>query len=210
MNKQVEDIKTIREMMERSSKFQSLNGLSVAIAGVIALVGAAFAYCYMQLNRLNAYEKTTEELLKQHESELRMLFLLAMGILILAVATITLFTWLKAKKNSQKLLSATTLRAAYNLMIPLAAGGIFSLIFLMRGNVEIVVSSTLIFYGLGLVNASKYTFSEIHYLGIVQVVLGLLAAYFEQNNILFWALGFGFFHIMFGIIMYMKHDRKKR
>ncbi len=94
-------------------------------------------------------------------------------------------------------------------MVPLAAGGIFSLIFLLKGNVEIVISSTLIFYGLGLVNASKYTFSEIHYLGIVQVVLGLLAAVYTHNNILFWALGFGFFHIVFGLIMYIKYDRKK-
>jgi len=209
MNKQAEDIKTIREMMEKSSKFQSLNGLSIAIAGIIALTGAVFAYFYMLQNRLNAYERDAAELLEQHAAEIRTLFVIALFVLLCAVAVITFFTWLKARKNNQKLLNAITLRAAYNLLIPLAAGGIFSLIFLLKGNIEIVISSTLIFYGLGLVNASKYTFNEIHYLGIVQLVIGLFAAYFEQNNILLWAVGFGFFHILFGIIMYIKHDRKK-
>lgn len=47
MNKQIEDIKAIREMMEKSSKFLSLSGLSGISAGVIAIIGAALAYFHI-------------------------------------------------------------------------------------------------------------------------------------------------------------------
>jgi hypothetical protein len=104
------------------------------------------------------------------------------------------------------LINKTALKTIYNLAIPLLVGGIFSIICLLQGNIELVASTTLIFYGLGLINASKYTYEEIHYLGITEVILGIGAAIFLYHGIIFWTLGFGVCHIVYGLIMYKKYD----
>lgn len=201
MNKETEDIKIIREMMEKSSKFLSLNGLSIVFAGVFAIAGALFAYFYL-FDKMGMPDSISS-------TDLIILLIDALIVLALSVGVITLFCWRKAKKNHQSLLNKTTIRAAYNLMIPLLTGGVFSLILLSRSDIGLTASATLIFYGLGLVNASKYTFKEIHYLGIFEIILGLLSAVFPYNGLWFWTLGFGVLHIIFGIIMYLKYDAKK-
>jgi len=198
MTKQVEDIKAIREMMERSTKFQAINGLSLVIAGLLAVAGAMFAYLYLLRDpSLTHFNRMQETLI---------LLATALVVLILAVSVITFFSWRKAKKNNQSLFNKVTMRAAYNLMIPLAAGGIFSLVLLYNGNVGYVASATLIFYGLALINASKFTVGEIHYLGICEVIIGLLAGIYLYHGIYWWTIGFGVFHIIFGLIMYFKYD----
>jgi len=103
----------------------------------------------------------------------------------------------------------TTWKTLYHLGLPLLTGGVFSLVFLLRGNIEMVASSTLIFYGLALVNVSKFTYPEIHYLGITEIILGLLAAIFLFKGILFWTIGFGLCHIIYGLVMYLKYDFRK-
>lgn len=202
MNKQTEDIKVIREMMERSSKFRAINGLSLIIAGFLAVAGAVFAYFYLLRDpSLTHFNRNQETLILLTDAIL---------VLLLAVGIISLFSWRKAKKNKQSLFNKTTMRAVYNLMIPLVAGGIFSLILLYNGNVEYVASATLIFYGLALINASKFTVEDIHFLGICEVIIGILAAIYLYHGIYWWTIGFGVCHIVFGLIMYFKYDLKKK
>ena len=198
MNKQLEDIKAIKEMMERSSKFQSINGLSLIIAGLLAGAGAAFAYFYLLRDpSLTHFNRMQETLI---------LLTTALVVLGLAIGVIAFFSWRKAVKNKQNLFNKVTIRAAYNLMIPLVAGGIFSIVLLANGNVGYVASTTLIFYGLALINASKFTLGELHFLGICEVIIGLLAAIYLYHGIYWWTLGFGGCHIIFGIIIYVKYD----
>jgi len=202
MNKQTEDIKAIREMMERSSKFQSINGLSLIIAGLLAVAGAAFAYFYLlRTPSLTDYNRTQEVLVLLAD---------AVVVLVLAVGIITFFSWRKAKKSNHSLFDKVMMRVAYNLIIPLVAGGIFSLVLLYNGNIGYVASTTLIFYGLALINASKFTADEIHYLGICEVIIGLLAAVYLYHGIYWWTIGFGVCHIIFGLIMYVKYDKAQK
>jgi hypothetical protein len=200
MEKQLEDIKAIREIMEKSSKFLSLSGLSGVLAGVTATLGAAFAWFYLLRNpeatNYNRYQ------------ELIILLADAFIVLTLSISFALYFSWKKAKKQNIKLINKTALKTIYNLGIPLLAGGLFSIICMLRGDVEIVASTTLIFYGLGLINASKYTFEEIHYLGITEIVLGIGAAIFLSHGIIFWTIGFGICHIVYGLILYKKYDLK--
>lgn len=200
MEKQLEDIKAIREMMEKSSKFLSLSGLSGVMAGITAIFGAAFAYFY-----LLRYPEATD---LNHFQEMVILLVDAMLVLVISIGFALYFSWKKAKKKKLKFVNKATLSTIYNLGIPLLTGGIFSLILLFRGNVEIIASTTLLFYGLGLVNASKYTFEEIHYLGITEIILGIGAAIFLYHGIIFWTIGFGVCHIVYGAIMYKKYDLK--
>ncbi|MDR0541889.1 MAG: hypothetical protein LBH19_06715 [Dysgonamonadaceae bacterium] len=202
MNRQTEDIKAIREMMERSSKFQLLNGLSIVFAGLIACAGAAFAYFYLLRNpSLTDYNRCQETLILLAD---------ALFVLALAVGVIGFFCYRKAKRNHQSLFNSVTRRAAGSLLIPLATGGIFSLLFLFRGEIEIVAASTLIFYGLALVNASRYTCPEIYYLGISEIIIGLFAAIILYHGLLWWTIGFGFLHLIFGALIYIKYDTTKK
>lgn len=201
MNKQAEDIKAIREMMEKSSKFLSLSGLSGVVAGVTALIGATFAYFYLLRDPSQTDYTRTQEIL----------ILLSDALLVLGISIGfgIYFSWKKAKKNHQKLLNSVTKLVLYHLTIPLITGGIFSLVFLFRGNIDMVASATLVFYGIALVSASKYTFDEIHYLGLTEIVLGLLSSIFMVKSIIFWSIGFGLCHIFYGLAMYIKYDLKK-
>ena len=153
MEKQIEDIKVIREMMEKSSKFLSLSGLSGVLAGITAIIGAAFAYFYLLRQPASTDFNRYQELL--------IILADAMIVLIVSIGFAVYFSKKKAKKKNLKLMNKASLMTLYNLAIPLFVGGVFSVICLLRGDVEIVASTTLIFYGLGLINASKYTFEEI-------------------------------------------------
>lgn len=199
--KYLEDIKEIKDIMNRSSRFISLSGLSGVSAGIIALLGAYLAYqtVYAVQDYLG-YRKV--ELTKEN---LTILLGIAIGVLILSLISSVYFTVLKAKRTKQNVWDTQTKRLITNLLIPLVTGGILCLMLLLKGYLGLVAPLTLIFYGLALVNASKYTLHDIRSLGILEIVLGLIAAHFIGYGLLFWALGFGLLHIIYGIIMHVKY-----
>jgi hypothetical protein len=94
-----------------------------------------------------------------------------------------------------------------SVMIPLMAGGLFCLAFLMRGDDFYVGPACLAFYGLALVNGGKYTLGEIRYLGYAELLLGCICLFFPGYGLYFWAAGFGVMHILYGIIMWNKYDK---
>lgn len=199
MDKQLDDLKTIREMMEKSTKFLSLSGLSGIVAGLTAIVGASFAWFYI-----------FADVTRYTPSE-RIMWLLADALTVLVISLFfgVYFSVKKARGQNQKIVTKVAAKTLYNLALPLVAGGLFSLVYLFRGNVDIVIASTLLFYGLALINVSKFTFEEIHYLGITEIVLAILSAVFPKYGILFWTLGFGVSHILYGTVMYLKYDVRK-
>lgn len=198
----LDDLKDIREIMHRSSRFISLSGFSGVAAGIFALIGAWLAYqtVYMQdtYMGLGRSAMTTDVILR--------LLLIAFGTIVLSFVSGIFFTTRKAKKNGQKLWDVQTKRLLVNLFIPLLTGGLLCITLLFKGFVGFVAPLTLIFYGLALVNASKYTFTEIRGLGILEIILGLTAFHFIGYGLFFWAAGFGVLHIVYGIIMQVKYD----
>lgn len=199
--KYIEDLKEIKDIMNRSSRFISLSGLSGISAGLIALIGAYLAYQTVYTNQdYLGYRNailTTESLTQ--------LLLIAIGTLVLAVLTGIYFTTRETKKKNQKIWDVQTKRLLINLVIPLLTGGILCLMLLFKGYVGFVAPLTLIFYGLALVNASKYTLNEIRSLGLIQIGLGLIATHFIGFGLLFWAIGFGILHIVYGLIMHWRY-----
>ncbi len=202
------DLQTIREMMERSSKYLSLSGLSGIFAGVCALIGAAIAWFFMLDSGYFQYDGYMHIPGGWSTSGIR--FYLAMDAMLVfgfAVLGAIYFSKRKARKAGQPFWTNTTQRLLINLLIPLVSGGIFTLILVFRNNLELVASVMLIFYGLSLVNAGKFTFSEIHYLGLTEIVLGILAGVFINYGLLFWTIGFGLMHIVYGTVMFYRHER---
>jgi hypothetical protein len=202
----LQDIKDIRQIMERSSRFISLSGLSGIAAGVCALAGA-FIACgiidkyYGGYNSTGFFSGDDFSLLKIK------LTLLGAGVFVVAFILSFYLTWRKAKKMGQPIWNLTSKRLAWNMTIPLVAGAAFILGMLRYDMWMFVSSASLIFYGLALVNASKYTFTDIRYLGYCEIIVGLVNMFFIGYGLWFWAFGFGVLHIIYGISMWWKYER---
>jgi hypothetical protein len=203
-----QDLKAIREIMERSSRFLSLSGLSGIFAGLCALAGAAVAWFFIldfgQVNYNDFLEGNTGLL----NSGLWLYFALdAFIVLVFAILGVAYFSQRKARKSGQKFWTNSSRRLLIHLMIPMVTGGVFILILVFKNNTDLIASVMLIFYGLSLVNAGKFTFGEIHYLGLTEIVLGILAGVFVSYGLLIWATGFGVMHIVYGTVMYYRYEK---
>ncbi len=203
--KYIKDLTEIRSMMERSTKFLSLSGLSGILAGIYALVGAYVAYRLFYIENGSVLYNTIDG--QEMSGKVNNLILLALVVLALSVGTAVILSLKKSRKDGEKIWTSSARRVIINMAIPLVTGGIFILILLSKGLFGFLAPATLLFYGLALVNASKFTFEEIRSLGIVQIVLGLLASYFIGYGLIFWALGFGLMHIVYGIVMHLKYEK---
>jgi len=205
----IEDLKNIRNMMERSSKFLSLSGLSGIFAGGIALAGAYIAnFLINQFNDLYTKNVLLGKIDEAYDALSIQLLLTAIIVFFSAIGLGLLFTYIKAKRNQQKLNHPIAFKVLWSGMIPLLFGGLFTIILYVNNAQNLIGSATLVFYGLALLNASKYLNIEIKYLAISELILGILAGIYIQESLLFWAIGFGILHIFYGAIMYFKYDRQ--
>ena len=210
-NDHLETLTEIRSIMERSTRFISLSGLSGVFAGLIALIGATAVYIYLGIGPFEPkylYYETVVGEGKWGLSYLEFILLDGSIILILALTAGVFFTTRKARMKGQKIWDPLTKRLLINLAIPLFTGGVFVLALLYYGIFGLVAPTTLIFYGLALLNAGKYTLNDVRYLGICEIALGLIGLFFLGHGLELWALGFGFLHIIYGLVMYWKYERK--
>jgi len=200
-----EELVSIRSMMERSSKFISLSGLSGILAGVYALIGAGFAYndLYNGIGRhhYNPHYRIVEDI------EAAYLMILAILVLTASLLTGFILTKRKAKRNSQPIWGKVSRSLLFHLATPLITGGILIIVLINRGYFGVAAPASLIFYGLALVSASNFTYKDVRYLGLCEIVLGLIAACLPGFGLLFWAIGFGVLHIIYGSLMYFKYDK---
>lgn len=200
--KYIEDIEAIKDMMDRSSKFISLSGLSGVLAGTFALIAAYLAYSTVYGGQ--DYMEYRKAVLTT--GSLSRLLAIATTTIVLSVGCGVFLTTRKARKMNQSIFDKQAKLMLINLAIPLVAGGVLCLILLLKGGVALVAPLTLIFYGLALVNASKYAVDAMRTLGLIEIGLGLLACWFLGYGLIFWAIGFGVMHIIYGIFMHL-NDR---
>jgi hypothetical protein len=196
----LKDISEIKNLMNKSSRFISLSGLSGILAGIYALVGAAMTYYYV-----TTYSYGT--LLLDGWVFKTIIFILFM-VAFLSVVTGIYLTTKKAKKNDEKIWDTSSRRLIFNFLIPLVVGGLYILIILSQGRYGQTGGLMLIFYGLALINASKYSIGNIKYLGYTEIILGLIATLYPGYGFWIWVIGFGFMHIIYGTYMHFKYDKK--
>ncbi|MBI5541035.1 MAG: hypothetical protein HY951_13300 [Bacteroidia bacterium] len=193
---QIEDLKEIRNLMEKSSRFLSLSGFSGIIAGIAALLGAVYAWWYInQLGILIMFDDSVIVLLAD-----------ALIVFFIALFAGVYFSWRKAIKQGVPFWSKTSKRLLIHFLIPLITGGIFCFFLIYHQYYLMIIPATLIFYGMALVNASKFTYSDTYYFGLSEIFLGILASFFNGYGIWFWGIGFGVLHILYGIVIYFKYD----
>ncbi|MFZ6008932.1 MAG: hypothetical protein ACOYXT_01190 [Bacteroidota bacterium] len=198
------DLASIRDMMERSVKFISLSGLSGILAGVYALAGATAAYYIVHYPisplRYRIYSASEPDTLWK-------LLSIAAVVLLASLSTGLWLSHKKAKKHGVKFWTPASQRLFLNLAVPLVSGGLFILAMLYNDHFGLAAPASLVFYGLALIQASSNTFDEVRYLGYSEILLGLISALFPGYGLIFWAIGFGVLHIVYGAIMHNKYDR---
>lgn len=206
-SKSVEDIRAIRKMMEESSRFLSLSGLSGILAGMLAIAGALIAYFLILKSGRISYEDYIGTFTSKESVALRLKMIAdASCVLVLSILFSFYFSFQKAKREGKTFWTPVSKRLLINLSIPLITGGIFTVVLLIQNQMQLVVPGLLIFYGLALVSAGKFTYDEIFYLGLLEIVTGLLSAFFSGWGILFWIIGFGMIHIVYGVVLYRKYE----
>jgi hypothetical protein len=218
---QLSAITEMRDLMNKSSRFISMSGLSGVAAGVVGLIGVALVYWLLgdfflhlpfQVNviidSIRGNEYSTDAHLPTF-GLIRDIVFIAGLTLGGALLSAWYFTRRKAKKLGNSMWDATAKRMIINLMIPLVTGGGFALVLLAHGIIGLVPAITLAFYGTALINASKYTLNDIRYLGIIEIILSFLAATFYEYSLVIWSIGFGLMHIIYGIVLYVKYEQKK-
>lgn len=200
----ISDLKEIRQIMQSRTRFLSLSGMSGILSGIYALIGAYIAINWAHHSERIVYNDLQELWL----TPLVIKFIvLALTILILSLLTSFYFTKRKANMKGEALWTKASSSALIRFLVPLVIGGVFILALLKRGDLDMIAAACLIFYGLALYSASHFTFRDIATLGFIQMFLGILSLFLPGNGLIFWALGFGVMHIVYGTIMYFKYDR---
>jgi len=200
----LKDLSTIRNIMEKRTKFISLSGLSGVLSGMYALIGAYLAYRVLNASDERAYRSVQEFQLTP------MIWKLLMIALVVLVASLTsgfLLSYRNAKTKGHQFWNPSAKSLMFSLAIPLMTGGIFVLIALYNQQVYLIAPACLIFYGLALFSGGNFTFSDVKSLGIVEIILGLVCLCYPGKGLIFWAIGFGVLHIVYGSIMYFKYER---
>jgi hypothetical protein len=214
-NEQLNELQHIRSLMEKSSRFIGLSGLSGIAAGLCALVGAAVTYIYVGARPFQfavQYQNPYFEqalIASKWGMHYMSFFILVAGLTILSAISFGIFfTTRHARQKGQSIWDASARRLLVSLFVPLAAGGLFCLAMLLHGSVGYLAPATLVFYGLALVNGSKYTLDDVYYLGLAEIGLGIFAMFSLRYGLEFWVIGFGFLHIIYGTMMYFKYEKK--
>lgn len=200
----LKDIQDIKTMMSQSSRFISLSGLSGILAGVYSLIGAWLVNRTIDFNTI--INGSYSDVVISSDICFK-LFIITASVFILSLVSCIALSYKKAFKTNEKFWNPASRRLLVNFSIPLFTGGFLILFLIEKEMLNLVAPLTLIFYGLACVNASKYTLGDVRYLGITMIILGLLSTWFLHYGLLFWALGFGVCHIVYGAVMYYKYDR---
>ena len=201
-----DDIKTIKKIMEESSRFLSLSGLSGLFAGLAAIAGGCVAHYGILRSRTFFINDMLTNLSDKEISPMKIQLIAdALIVLSIALAGSFYFSFRKARDKGQKIWTPVSRRLPISLLLPLIAGAFFILVLLFQNQWQLIVPVTLIFYGLALISAGKFTYSEVFYLGLAELITGFASAFFPMLALLFWVLGFGVLHIGYGLIMYRKY-----
>ena len=206
---QLDAIKDMRKMMERSSKFLSFSGLAGIIIGFLALLGTV-AFC-TQFN-YNPLQGGYAKVLLNEDGGINfdaLSYLLKDALIVFVLSTIVecVLAYKKAKKVHAPIWDQSSKRVLINLLIPFISGVIFCSILIVKNQILMLAPASLIFYGLALVNASKYSIDQIRGLGILEIILGLISMYWMDLGLICWAMGFGVLHIIYGIFIYSNNEK---
>jgi hypothetical protein len=181
----MDNLRYIRETMERASAFTAVPGWGQVAIGVSALAATYVA----------AHQPTARAWLGAWLAE--------------AVISLLIAGWLmdrKARALGTPLLSGPGRKVAFSLSPPMIVGALLTVVMFRSGLTSAIPGVWLLLYGTGVVTGGMFSVSVVPVMGICFMVLGALALFVpgEWGNWLM-AAGFGGLHIIFGTIIARKY-----
>jgi hypothetical protein len=202
-NESLQELQHIKRMMERSTRFSSLSGISGIAAGICALAGI-----WLAVREISEWKQNHLENLDAPKDDLaNRLLIIATATFIAAAISSFIFVYRRCQKLNIPVLGISARRVIINIAIPLVVGSLFIFRLSASGAFFLIPPACLIFYGLALINASKYTLDEIRYLGFTEIIIGIINLWVLEYGLIFWGIGFGLAHIIYGIIIWWKYEK---
>jgi len=180
-----DDLRFIRDTMERSAAFTAVSGVGYMILGVTALAAAALAA-------------------RQTSSFAWLRVWLADGVLAAAIGLLAC-TW-KANRRGLPLFSGPARKVALGLAPPLVAGAFLTFLLFRAGLASALPATWLLLYGAGIITGGAFSVAIVPVMGLCFMLLGSLAVLAPAawgNS--FLAAGFGGLHIVFGFLIARRH-----
>lgn len=177
----MDNLKYIRETMERATAFTAISGWGLVAIGVTALAASL----------LSAQQKSFKGWLSVWVAE--------------AVIALLIAGWSmdrKARAAKMPLLSGPGRKVAFSLSPPIFAGGIVTVVLYRAGLTNAIPGLWLLLYGTGVVTGGMFSVSAVPIMGLCFMALGA-AAFLAPAGFANWfmAAGFGGLHIVFGMII---------
>lgn len=200
---QLAAIQEMRNLMDHATRFKSISGLSGMIAGILSLISLYIVYLRTGISpfEVEALDRIW------HSSNQIQISCIFIGLLIACLGLGLYMAGRNARQAGKSAWDGSAKRLAFSLLIPVLTGGVFSVLLIQLGLVALLAPVTLLFYGMGLLSASKYTLEAVRTVGLILIGLGLFATGFLSYGLVIWALGFGLVHILYGFIIYVKYER---
>lgn len=176
-----DNLRFIRETMERSAHFTAIPGYGGALMGATA-IGAA--------------------IIAQNQTTIRGWLITWLTEALLAFVIGMFAMWQKAKNTGDSLNSAPSKKFALAFAPPLVAAVILTALFYIRGYFPFLPTVWLTLYGTAIVTGGAYSVKIVPIVGWVFIALGLVSVFFDARfGNYFMAFGFGFLQIVFGLIV---------
>jgi hypothetical protein len=179
----VDNLRYIRDAMERATAFTSIPGWGGFAIGLTALGAAALS------EPMTAW------------SPRRWLAIwLAEAVLASAIGSLTM--WLKARHAGTPFMSGAAKRFFVSYFAPLIAGALLTFALVRSGSFQPLPAVWLLLYGVAFVSSGAFSIRVIPVMGLSFMLLGIAAVFvpLAVGNLLLGA-GFGGLHIVFGLII---------
>jgi len=180
-NRAMDNLRFIRETMERASSFTAVPGRGGVAMGATALAAAA----------LSRFARTPEEWLG---------IWLAEAFLALAIGVWALTA--KARRTGTSLFAGPARRFLLTLSPPIAAGALVTVALSRAGTLAVLPAVWLLLYGTAVVTGGAFAVRIVPVMGLGFMALGAVALFCPPSwGTAFLAAGFGGLHIVFGILI---------
>jgi len=188
-----ENLKLIREVMERSARYTNFSGLSGVLSGVLALIGCAVTYW------INDHVAVSRQ---------DMLYILTWcTVLVLAIAQDLLLAHRNARKSGQSIWNPATYQVFKAIFPGVFFAGVISFVALYDGAIDAIPAIWALGYGAALCAAGLFTTREVWRYGLLQMATGTAGLFLMSKppySLYLVALCFGLYQIAFGICMTRK------
>jgi hypothetical protein len=177
----MDNLRYIRETMERASAFTGISGWGQVAIGVTALIAVLIA-------------------VRQASFQSWLAVWIAEGVVALLIAGWSMDR--KARAAQMPLLSGPGRKVAFSLSPPIFVGGLLTVVLYRAGLTNAIPGVWLLLYGTGVVTGGMFSVRIVPIMGLCFMTLGA-ATLFSPPALANWflAAGFGGLHIVFGIII---------